>query len=134
MDANASQIRMDVEFAFSESCLQVGPTFIHSTLLNPDPSETTLLNVYHDRTIHDWDMEDFGQDAVRPPVTQGPHREPGWARSLWTIMLERLSVLKDYSLDEVKQRINHDVDGPDHDLAYLSLHGKARLVAGLDLE
>jgi hypothetical protein len=134
MDANALQIRMDVDFAFQESCLQVGPTFIQSTLLNHDPSETTLLNVYHDRAMHDWNMEDFGQGELKPPVTQGPRRQKAWGRSVWTIMLERLSELKEYPLEDVRRLISEEVDTSDHRLAYLSLHGKERLIAGLDLE
>jgi hypothetical protein len=134
MDANAFSLRCDIEFAFSEGCLQLGPPYIQSTLLSPETAESTLLNLYHDHATHDWVMENAEQGEVKPPAIQGPQREPGGARSLWTILLERLSELMECPLNEVRVKVVDGCDVEDHSLANLGLYGKARLVQGLDME
>jgi len=134
MDANAFSLRCDVEFAFSEGCLQLGPSYIQSTLLFPETAELKLFNLYHDHATHDWNTEIIGQGELKPPVTQGPRREPGRERSLWTTLLERLSELVECPLNEVRGRIEDGCDMPDHSLANLCLYGKERLVKGLDME
>lgn len=145
MDANALSLRSDVEFCFAEGILQLGPSFIHSTLLGSENDESTLLNLYHDHATHDWFLESVmegvwqgdGADLaeVKPPVTQGPHRDPAKKeRSLWTTLLERLADLASCPLEEVKGRIEDDVEPPDHSLAWLDLAGKARLMEGKDLD
>ena len=134
MDANAFSLRCDVEFSFSEGCLQLGPPYIQSTLFSLESAELPLLNLYHDHATHDWDVDALGQGAIKPPVTQGPRRRPGGGeRSLWTTLLERLSELVDCPLSEVRRRIEDGCEATDHSLANLSLYGKERLVKGLDM-
>jgi hypothetical protein len=134
MDATALSIRSDVEFSFSESCLEVGPSFIQSALLTPDNAEITLLNVYHDQAVHDWDVGST-EGGIEPPATQGPQRDPrSRERTMWTVLLERLSELVGCPLENVRGRIEIGCELPDHSLAMLSLYGKERLVKGLDME
>ncbi|KAF1939370.1 hypothetical protein EJ02DRAFT_257338 [Clathrospora elynae] len=137
MDANQLSLRNELEFCFAEAVLCTGPRYIFDTLLrhNAD-AETTLLNFYHDHGIHDWDWPCWGtgKGEFEPPRTQGPHREPGKGRSLFTMLLERLSGLMDCTLEEVRQRVEQDMAAGSHSLAHLDLEGKARLMQGLDLE
>ncbi|KAF2691033.1 hypothetical protein K458DRAFT_438741 [Lentithecium fluviatile CBS 122367] len=135
MDANALSLRCDIEFSFAEGCLELGPSYIHSTLLSPNSAETALLNLYHDHATHDWDMENLDGGGVKPPVTQGPQRDPARRqRSLWTVLLERLAELVECPLEEVRGRIEEGCEAKDHSLAMLGLWGKERLVSGLDME
>ncbi|KAF2637960.1 hypothetical protein P280DRAFT_86577 [Massarina eburnea CBS 473.64] len=135
MDANTLSLRSDIEFAFSEGCLHLGPSFIHAMLYAPATAEPTLLNLYHDHVINDWDVSTFDEMQVKPPVTQGPLRNPGEeARSAWTIMLERMSELVKCPLEEVRSRIEEDCDDIGHSLTFLNLAGRRRLMEGKDLE
>ncbi|KAF2793324.1 hypothetical protein K505DRAFT_277146 [Melanomma pulvis-pyrius CBS 109.77] len=135
LDANRLELRNDVEFCFSEGIMNLGPEFISDSLLNADESETTLMCLYHDHTIHDWDTANVDVGDFMPPVTQGPAQNPVTRRrSLYTTLLERLAELIDCPPSEVVSRIIHDIEVPDHSLAWLDLRGKERLVQGLDLE
>lgn len=134
MDGNAFSLRCDVEFAFAEGCLQLGPHYMHATMLCSDSVGAALLNLYHDYTIHDWDMETVGRGEVMPYITQGPERDPASdKRSLWTGLLERLSLLIPCPLQQVQRRIQVQCDVPAHDLAWMGLYGKEKLLQGLDI-
>ncbi|KAF2706812.1 hypothetical protein K504DRAFT_459230 [Pleomassaria siparia CBS 279.74] len=134
LDANRLEMRNDVEFSFSEAIMNLGPQFIHDSLLNADDSEATLMCLYHDHTIHDWDQNATPEDFM-PPVTQGPSRDPNLVmRSLFTTLLDRLAELGDCKVSEIKGRIWEHVQIPDHSLAWLNLYGKERLVSGRDLD
>jgi hypothetical protein len=134
MDANHLSLRNELEFCFAEAALSIGPAFLFDMLVNPsDPAgETTLLNFYHEHGTHDWVVG--GEGEFEPPRTQGPQREGGKGRSLWTSMLERMSELEKCGLDEVRGRVEGRTDVRNHHLAYLSLGGKERVVAGGDIE
>jgi hypothetical protein len=138
MDANQVELRSELEFCFAEAALTIGPEFISDTLLHHDTSdaETTLLNLYHDHGIHDWDWPCWGsgKGEFEPPRTQGPQREQGKERSLFTTLLERLAELMDCRLEDVRPRVEQHLAATTHSTAYLSLGGKARLLEGLDLE
>lgn len=49
---------------------------------------------------------------------------------MFTTLLERLAERAGTSLDEVRARIEEQTSDPEHDLAWVNLHGKARLMAG----
>jgi hypothetical protein len=136
MDANQVELRSELEFCFAEAALTIGPEFISDTLLHHDISdaETTLLNFYHNHGIHDWDWPCTGKGEFEPPRTQGPQREPGKGRSLFTTLLERLAELMDCRLEDVRMRVEQHLAVTDHSTAYLSLAGKERLLKGLDVE
>ena len=139
MDANQISLRNELEFCFAEAALSIGPEFISDMLLHHSTSdvETSLLNCYHDRGMHDWDWPCWGTGLgeFEPPRTQGPHNEQGAnGRSLFTTLLERLAELMEWPLEEVRSRIEQYTDAKSHSLAYLDLGGKARLLQGLDLE
>jgi len=139
MDANQLSLRNEIEFCFAEATLSVGPTFLYDMLVNPsDPSgETTLLNFYHDHGTHDWEWPCWGDGLgeFEPPRTQGPQRDVvSKGRTLFTTMLERMAELAECPLQEVRSRIEDETEVKDHKLAYLSLDGKTRLIAGLDAE
>jgi hypothetical protein len=97
-------------------------------------SRRTLMCLYHDHAIHDWDTNAPEGDFM-PPITQGPERNPDLKlRSLYTTLLERMAELMESPLEEVVGRINEHIEATDHSLAWLSLSGKARLIQGLDLD
>ena len=138
MDASQISLRCDIEFCFAEASMQLGPAFIHSSLLPIaaacSPAEVTLLNLYHDHAIHDWYVESVmeGVNGFDPPITQGPRREGG-ERSLWTALLERVAELMQCPLENVRGAIEEDVAQAYHELAWLGLDGKATLMKGEDL-
>jgi hypothetical protein len=136
MDANQLSLRNELEFCFAEATLSIGPAFIADMLVTPhEPDgEITLLNLYHERGTHDWDWPCWGtgKGEFEPPRTQGPKRDMG--RSLWTGMLERMAELEGCLLAELRSRVEERTDKKDHELAYLSLSGKARLVRGEGVE
>ncbi|KAF2131640.1 hypothetical protein P153DRAFT_421635 [Dothidotthia symphoricarpi CBS 119687] len=138
LDGDQLSLRNELEFCFAEGMLTVGPKFISDMLLNHASSdaETTLLNLYHDYGVHDWEWP--SEDATgefEPPRTQGPRREPGsMGRSLFTTLLERMADVMDCLLEEVRMNVERDTERVDHPLAYLNLEGKARLLQGFDLE
>jgi len=138
MDANQVELRSELEFCFAEATLSLGPEFISDSLLLSDTSyaETTLLVFYHDRGVHNWEWPCWGsgKGEFEPPMTQGPHRESGAEKSLYTTLLERMAELTECSMEVVQSRIEQDLERTDHSLAYLSLGGKARLLKGRDLE
>ncbi|KAI4678358.1 hypothetical protein J4E81_010725 [Alternaria sp. BMP 2799] len=138
MDANQVELRSEIEFCFAEAALCLGPEFISDTLLHHDTSnaETTLLNFYHDHGTHDWDWPCWGtaKGEFEPPRTQGPQREEGSGRSLFTTMLERLAECMACELGDVRPRVERQLESVEHELAYLSLAGKARLLEGRDVE
>ncbi|KAF2472301.1 uncharacterized protein BDR25DRAFT_333651 [Lindgomyces ingoldianus] len=106
LDANQLSLRNEVEFCFAEGALELGPNFIATCF--------------------------FGRSFM-PPVTQGPMREKRLS-SLFTSLLERLAELKDWKLETVVGNIEWEVVDEEHDLSWLDLEGKARLVGGMDLE
>ncbi|KAF1975087.1 hypothetical protein BU23DRAFT_579452 [Bimuria novae-zelandiae CBS 107.79] len=112
MDANTLSFRSDIEFCFAEASLQLGPDFVHSTLLADSstyyPSERILLNFYHDHAIHDWVLESDpgGSTGFQPPITQGPKKQGA---------------------------IEEDAAAKDHSLAWLDLEGKETLMKGGDV-
>jgi hypothetical protein len=141
MDANTVSLRSDIEFCFAEASLQLGPSFIHASLLPTDPpatslsAEVVLLNFYHDHAIHDWFLESVmeGVEGMgMPPVTQGP-RTNVKERSLWTTLLERVAELMECPLENVRGAIEEDATPHSHSLAWLDLHGKETLMKGEDL-
>jgi hypothetical protein len=138
MDANQLSLRNELEFCFAEACLSIGPDFLYDMLVNPsDPQgEITLLNFYHEHGTHDWEWPCSGQGMgeFQPPRTQGPQQEGGKGRSLFTGMLERMAEVEKCSLVEVRSRVEDRTDKRDHELAYLSLDGKARVIQGLDVD
>jgi hypothetical protein len=136
MDANQVELRSELEFCFAEAALTIGPEFISDTLLHHDTTyaETTLLNFYHDHGIHDWYWPCSGKGEFEPPRTQGPQREQGKERSLFTTLLERLSELMECRLEDVRPRVEQHLTATTHLTAHLSLAGKARLLEGLDVE
>jgi hypothetical protein len=78
---------------------------------------------------------EIAEGGIKPPVTYGPRRDPGnIERTMWTVLLERLSELIGCPLEEVKDRIEDGCAVLDHSLAMLSLYGKERLIKGLDME
>ncbi|KAF2653879.1 hypothetical protein K491DRAFT_497864 [Lophiostoma macrostomum CBS 122681] len=134
LDANHLELRNELEFCFSEGAMNLGPDFIHESLYHKDTSETTLMCLYHDHGIHDWDTN-VPEGEFMPPITEGPERNPdSKPRTLYTTLLERMADLMESPLDEVVSRINEDVETADHSLAWLSLSSKARLIQGLDLD
>ncbi|EAT85349.2 hypothetical protein SNOG_06698 [Parastagonospora nodorum SN15] len=137
MDANQLSLRNELEFCFAEATLSVGPVFLYDMLVNPsDPQgEITLLNFYHEHGTHDWEWPCWGvgKGEFEPPRTQGPQREDK-GRSLFTGMLERMAELEKCSLAEVRSRIEEKTDATEHDLAFLSLDGKANVIQGLDVD
>lgn len=135
MDVNTLSLRSDIEFCFGEGALNLGPSFISDVLLNSEHAEAMLLNFYHDHAIRDWDISNWIEGDFKPPLTQGPERGPAMAqRSLFTTLLERLAELAECPLEEIRGRIEEDVEVSDHSLAWLDLKGKARLIQGSDLE
>ncbi|KAF2120725.1 hypothetical protein BDV96DRAFT_272840 [Lophiotrema nucula] len=132
LDANRLELRNDIEFAFSEGVLDLGAKFVADVLLRAEGAEPALLCIYHDHSIHDWVMQRADANAdpdFQPPITQGPHRDPETkARSLYTTLLERLAELYGCPLQEVISKVEEEVELPDHDLAWLNLHGKARVI------
>jgi hypothetical protein len=133
MDANQLSLRSELEFCFAEAALCLGPDLISNTLLHHDTSdaETTLLNFYHDHGTHDWEWPCWGtaKGEFEPPRTQGPQREKR-GRSLFTVLLERLAEVVGCGLEEVRARVERRLEEPNHECAYLSLDGKARLLEG----
>ena len=132
-------LRNELEFCFAEATLSTGPQFLFDMLCNPaHPSgETTLLLFYHEHGTHDWNWPCWGEGVgeFEPPRTQGPQKDGGAkGRSLWTRVLERLGEVMGYEMEGVKTRVEGDLRVGDHDLAYLSLSGKERLVAGLGVD
>lgn len=139
MDVNQLSLRNELEFCFAEAALSIGPDFIYDMLVNPsDPmGEMTLLNFYHDHGTHDWEWPCLGdaKGEFEPPRTRGPHRDiTSKQRTLFTTLLERMAELVGCPLDEVRARVEEHTDEKDHELAYLSLGGKARLIRGLNVE
>jgi hypothetical protein len=139
MDANQLSLRNELEFCFAEATLSIGPDFLFDMLVTPtDPrGEITLLNFYHDHGTHDWEWPcwDDRVGEFEPPRTQGPHREVGGtARSLFTTMLERLAMVEKCTLVEVRSMVEESTDAKDHELAFLNLEGKARVIQGLNVE
>lgn len=139
MDTSQISLRSDLEFCFSEASMQLGPAFIHSSLLPVaaaccSSAEVTLLNFYHDHAIHDWYMEGMaeGANGLDPPITQGPRKE-GRERSLWITLLERVGELMQCPLDNVRGAIEEDASQSNHGLAWLGLDGKASLMKGKDV-
>ena len=138
MDANQVSLRSDIEFCFAEAIMQLGPGFVHSSLLPTTPvtlaSEATLLNFYHDHATHDWYLESVmeGVNGFQPPVTHGPRKEFR-ERSLWTTLLERVADLTECPLENVKGAIEEDAAPHEHHLAWLDLEGKETLMRGEDL-
>jgi hypothetical protein len=49
-------------------------------------------------------------------------------------LLERLAELMECGLEDVRLRIERELESGDHSLAYLSLGGKARLLEGRNIE
>ena len=49
---------------------------------------------------------------------------------MFTTLLERLAECAGTSLDEVRARVEEQTNNPGHVLAWVDLHGKARLMAG----
>jgi hypothetical protein len=138
MDANQLSLRTELEFCFAEASLSIGPDFLYDMLVNPsDPQgEITLLNFYHEHGSHDWEWPcwEEGKGEFEPPRTQGPQREGGKkGRSLFAGVLERMAELEKCPLAEVRARVEERTDGRDHDLAYLSLDGKASIIRGEDV-
>jgi hypothetical protein len=135
MDANQLSLRNELEFCFAEATLSIGPTFLSDMLVTPhEPDgEINLLNLYHERGSHDWAWPCWGtaKGEFEPPRTQGPKRE--MERSLWTGMLERMTELEKCPLAELRPRLEERTDRRNHELAYLSLGGKAKLVKGEDV-
>lgn len=138
MDASQLSLRTEIEFCFAEATLNIGPNFLYDMLVNPtDPSgEITLLNIYHDRRTHDWDPSSWNSATdFNPPRTQGPQREAGSkGRSLFTILLERMAELEGCLLEEIKSRIEESTSTKNHELAFLSLVAKMRLIRGLNID
>lgn len=140
MDANTVSLRSDIEFCFAEASMELGPSYIHSSLLPTDPpatslsAEVTLLNFYHDHAIHDWFLESVpeGVGMCMPPMTQGP-RKGVKERSLWTTLLERMAELMECPLENVRGAIEEDAAPRNHGLAWLGLEGKEALMKGEDL-
>lgn len=144
MDANTLSLRSDIEFCFSEASLQLGPSFLHTSLLPNDPpatslsAEATLLNFYHEHADHDWFVgpEAEGADGAEgfgmPPITQGPQKERP-ERSLWSALLERLAKLTECPVENVKGAIEEDAEPHNHSLAWLDLKGKETLMRGEDI-
>jgi hypothetical protein len=136
MDANQLSLRSELEFCFAEASLSIGPGFLFDMLVNPsDPAgETTLLNVYHEHGTHDWEMAECVGE-FEPPRTQGPQRDAGSkGRSLFTGLLERMAEVEKNGLEEVRARVEDRTDARDHELAFLSLGGKERIVGGRDVD
>lgn len=139
MDGIAFSIRTDVEFCFNEASMEMGPAFIHSSLLPTasasSDSECTLLNFYHDHADHDWDpdMMEGAFGGIDPPITHGPHKEYR-ERSLWTTLLERMAkLMEDCKLSNVRGAIEEDAASTSHHLAWLDMWGKETLMKGEDL-
>ncbi|KAL1607751.1 hypothetical protein SLS60_002687 [Paraconiothyrium brasiliense] len=143
MDANTLSLRSDIEFCFSEASLELGPSFVHSSLLPTDPpatslsAEATLMNFYHDHALHDWFLESMMEGVQveglgMPPVTQGPRRAVK-ERSLWTTLLECMAELTECPLENVMGAIEEDAAAHNHSLAWLDLQGKETLMTGEDL-
>ncbi|KAH8731254.1 hypothetical protein GQ44DRAFT_672358 [Phaeosphaeriaceae sp. PMI808] len=137
MDGTQLSLREEMEFCFAEAALSVGPEFLYDMLINPsDPcGEITLLNVYHEHGTHDWSWPSGGPvPEFEPPRTQGPHlEESNKGGSLFTAMLERMAELEGCPVGEVKSRVEGCTDERNHNLAFLSLGAKAKLVRGLDI-
>lgn len=138
MDSNQLSLRNELEFCFAEAALNTGPRFIFDSLLrHSSDAEISLLNCYHDHGTHDWEWPCWGcgKGEFEPPRTQGPHRDPGEGdQSLFTTLLKRLAELMGCSSDEVRSKLEDNLDVVDHPLAYLDLNGKARLLQGLELD
>ncbi|KAF1996845.1 hypothetical protein P154DRAFT_304648 [Amniculicola lignicola CBS 123094] len=134
LNAAQVQFREDIEFAFAEGALNLGPDFIADVFYQEDGAEPTLMCFYHQHTNRPVGPVDQDIDFQRP-VTQGPLQEPGSKpRSLYTTLLECLSQLYKSSLEDVAMGvIEVDTKFDDHHLAGLTLSGKARLLQGLDM-
>lgn len=138
MDANQVSLRSDIEFCFAEASMELGPEFIHSSLLPTTAASTAaeipLLNLYHDHAMNDWFVEDAmqGVNEIQPPITHGPRREFR-ARSLWTTLLERIAELTDCPVENVRGAVEEEAASYDHVLAWLDLEGKAMLMKGEDV-
>ena len=136
MDSNQLSLRSELEFCFAEACLTLGPGFISDSLLHwhtKPGAEASFLNFYVDHGTHDWEWPGWGEEEgeFNPPRVQGPGKKPGSGeRSLFTTLLERLAERAQTSLDDVRARIEEQTSDPEHDLAWVNLHGKARLMAG----
>ena len=153
MDAERLSLRTEMEHAFAEAALTHGPAFISTTLLRPTPSsasiaETTLLNFYTAFGTHDWEWPDSTSPSPSPsssttssgdhhkglflpPRIHGPHASAPQP-SLFDALLARLADLSRCGVDAVRARVDDDMSEPDHPLAWLGLHGKARLLRGED--
>ncbi|KAJ4296497.1 hypothetical protein N0V90_006542 [Kalmusia sp. IMI 367209] len=136
MDANTLSLRSDIEHCFAEAALQIGPSFLHESLLSSPAAEPTLLNFYHEHAIRDWFVESVmeGVEGFLPPVTQGPHADSmKKEKNLWTALLEKVAELTECPLGNVRGAIEEDAAPEDHSLAFLNLCGKATLMKGEDL-
>lgn len=107
MYADAHSLRRDIDFAFAEACLQLGPAYVHATMLCSDTIEYALLNIYHHLGLtKDWDAENEGLGEVKPPIIHGPEGDPeSKEKSLWTSLLERLSLLFSCTVGQVGERV-----------------------------
>ncbi len=137
-EVQQSPLGQNLEFAFAEAALSIGPEFISNTLLRWDSSdaETVLLNFYHNQNIDVWhrvDRED-GNRELQLSKVQGPHQEPGTqSTSFFATMIERMAELADCPLEDVRSRVEQQTDEEGHLLAYLDMKGKARLFQEFDL-
>lgn len=138
MDANQVELRSELELCFAEAALSIGPGFISDTLLHHDSSdcETTLLNFYHEYGSHDWHWPCWGtgEGEFEPPRTQGPHKQMGSEKSLFTTVLECLAEVNKCEVGDVRQRVEQELESAEHSLAWLSLASKQRLLEGKDLK
>ncbi|KAL5115234.1 hypothetical protein ACEQ8H_006908 [Pleosporales sp. CAS-2024a] len=129
-------LRNELEFCFAEASLCLGPVFLYDMLVTPEEGqgEISLLNVYHEHASHDWDGPcwEGGAARVEPPRTQGPQKEDK-GTSLFTALLERMAEVEKCSLAEVRRRVDETRGARDHDLAFLTLDAKARVIAGEDV-
>ncbi|KAF1956216.1 hypothetical protein CC80DRAFT_562875 [Byssothecium circinans] len=132
MDATTLSLRSDMDFAFSETCLQLGPAFMHSMLCAPQTAEAALLNVYHEFVVSDWDLAQVRDMEVKPPVTEGPVREEKEG-SCWCALLGRVGALAGCEVGDVPGWVEERCEGEGHELAFLGVRGRRMLMAGRDL-
>lgn len=136
MDANTLSLRCDIEHCFAEAALQIGPSFLHDSLLSSPAAEPMLLNFYHEHAGRDWFVESVmeGVEGFMPPVTQGPHGDPAKKEgSMWTTLLEKMAEVMECPVGNVRGAIEEDAAGEEHGLAFLDLCGKATLMRGEDV-
>ncbi|KAF2869933.1 hypothetical protein BDV95DRAFT_497315 [Massariosphaeria phaeospora] len=137
MDAHQLAVRDNIEFCFAEAALSIGPGFVSDVLTHVDAADRTLLLLYHDHAhgIHDHDR---GRDGLPgefvAPVTQGPEWDPTTRETpLFATLLARLAVLSRCAVEDVRDRVVGDSEDEEHELAWLGLAGKEKLVQGRDL-